>query len=184
MARSRKKLGEILVGWGVITNDQAEKAATLAKGSGKRLGDALVEAGFAKEEQVAKALANQFGMEYVDLSANGMTEKIDLKLIPDDLVKKHLILPISKTGNRLQLIVHDPMDLELFDMLRFRLNVELDQRLSSKGQIKKYLDAAAAGTARRFDSGQSLVTESIDKTIDRTIDKSVDRSMDKSIDVA
>ena len=59
MARSRKKLGEILVGWGVITAEQAEKAATLARGSGKRLGDALVEAGFAKEDQVAKALAKQ-----------------------------------------------------------------------------------------------------------------------------
>jgi type IV pilus assembly protein PilB len=183
MARSRKKLGEILVGWGVITSDQAEKAATLAKGSGKRLGDALVEAGFAKEDQVAKALANQFGMEFVDLAANGVADKIDLKLIPDDLVRKFLILPISKSGNRLQLLVHDPMDLELFDMLRFRLNVELDQKLASKGQIKKYLDQAAAGTARKFTADQSLVTESIDKTIDRTIDKSVDRSMDKSIDV-
>jgi type IV pilus assembly protein PilB len=184
MARSRKKLGEILVGWGVITVEQAEKAAAIARGSGKRLGDALVEAGFAKEDQVAKGLANQFGMEYVDLSANGMAEKIDLKLIPDDLVKKHLILPISKNGSRLAIIIHDPMDLELFDMLRFRLNVELDQRLAPKTQIKKFLDAAAAGTGRRFTADQSLVTDSIDKTIDRSVDKSVDRSMDKSIDVA
>src|SRR5215510_2875775 len=137
MARSRKKLGEILVGWGVITQDQADKATNLAKGSGKRIGDALIEAGFAKEDQVYKALANQYGMEFVDLSANGMAEKIDLKLIPEDLVKKHLILPLSKAGNRLQLIVHDPMDLELFDMLRFRLNVELDQKLAAKSQIRK-----------------------------------------------
>src|SRR5436190_558235 len=184
MARSRKKLGEILIGWGVITTDQAEKAATLAKGSGKRLGDAIVEAGFAKEDQVAKALANQFGMEFVDLAANGVADKIDLKLIPDDLVRKFLILPIAKSGNRLQLLVHDPMDLELFDMLRFRLNVELDQKLTAKSQIKKYLDAAAAGTARKFTADQSLVTDSIDRSIDKSVDKSVDRSMDKSIDVA
>ncbi len=182
MARLRKKLGEILVGWGAINNDQAEKAASLAKASGKRLGEALVEAGFAKEDQVAKALATQFGMEYVDLASNGVADKIDVKLMPDDLVKKHLILPMSKTGNRLQLLIHDPMDLELFDMLRFRLNVELDLRLSSKSAIKKYLEASTAGTARRFEAGQSLVTESIDRTIDRTIDKSVDRSLDKSID--
>jgi type IV pilus assembly protein PilB len=182
MARLRKKLGEILVGWGAITNEQAEKAASLAKASGKRLGEALVEAGFAKEDQVAKALATQFGMEYVDLASNGVAEKIDLKLMPDDLVKKYLILPMSKTGNRLQLLIHDPMDLELFDMLRFRLNVELDLRLSSKSAIKKFLDAASAGTARRFEAGQSLVTESIDQSIDRSIDKSVDRSLDKSID--
>ncbi|HYE61387.1 MAG TPA: ATPase, T2SS/T4P/T4SS family [Phycisphaerales bacterium] len=184
MARLRKKLGEILVGWGAITNDQAEKAAQLAKASGKRLGEAIVEAGFAKEDQVAKALATQFGMEYVDLNAPGVSEKMQPKLIPDDLIKKYLILPMTKSGNRLQLLIHDPMDLELFDMLRFRLNVELDLRLTSKSAIKKYLDAAAQGTARKFEAGQSLVTESIDKTIDRTIDKSVDRSLDKSIDVS
>ena len=47
MVRSKKKLGEILVGWGVITAEQADKAVTLAKGSGKKMGEALVEGGFA-----------------------------------------------------------------------------------------------------------------------------------------
>ncbi|MFZ2875108.1 MAG: ATPase, T2SS/T4P/T4SS family [Phycisphaerales bacterium] len=182
MARSRKKLGEILVGWGAITPEQADKASVMAKGSGKRLGEVLVEAGFAKEEMVAKGLANQFGMEYVDLTANGVADKIDLKLVPDDLVKKHLILPMGKAGNRLQLIIHDPMDLELFDMLRFRLNVELDQRLAAKSQIRKYLDLAATGTAKKFAATESLVTESIDKSVDRSVDRSVDKSIDVTDD--
>jgi type IV pilus assembly protein PilB len=182
MARSRKKLGEILVGWGAVTNEQVEKAVGLSKASGKRLGDVLVEQGFTREDQVAKALANQFGLEYVDLTANGVAEKIDLKLIPDELVKKHMILPLGKTGNRLQLVIHDPMDLDLFDMLRFRLNVELDQRLASKSQIRKFLDQAAAGTAKKFAATESLVTESIDKSVDRSVDRSVDKSIDVTDD--
>ncbi len=180
MARSRKKLGEILVGWGVVSPEQAEKAAVAAKAAGKRLGEQLVEMNFVKEDQVAKALANQFGMEFVDLSQPGMSDKIDMKLISDDLIKKHLVLPVSKANGRLTLIVHDPMDLELHDMLRFRLNVEIDTKLAPKGQIKKYIEAAAAGTAKKFGAGESLVTSSIDSSVD----KSVDRSMDKSIDVA
>jgi len=184
MARSRKKLGEILVGWGVLTTEQADKAAQTATAQGKRLGDALVEMGLAKEDQVCKALANQFGMEFVDLSASGAADKVDMKLVPEDLVKKHLILPLAKAGGRLQLIIHDPLDLELQDMLRFRLNTEIDPRLAPRSQIKRFIEQAAAGTARRFEADQSLVTDSIDKSIDKTIDKSVDRSMDKSIDVA
>jgi len=183
MARSRKKLGEILVGWGGLTAEQVEKASQVARASGKRLGEVLVESNFAKEDQVAKALANQFGMEYVDLSQGGVADKIDLKLIPDDLIKKHQILPLGKLGNRLQLVVHDPMDLELFDMLRFRLNVELEPRLAAKTQIRKYLEAAAQGTAKKFAANESLVTTSIDKSVDRSVDRSVDKSMDKSIDV-
>ncbi|MDX2116932.1 MAG: ATPase, T2SS/T4P/T4SS family [Planctomycetota bacterium] len=185
MARSRKKLGEILVGWGIITADQAEKASAIAKGSGKRLGDALVEAGFAKEDQVAKALANQFGMEFVDLAANGVASKIDTKLIPDDLIKKHLILPISKAGGRLQLLIHDPMDLELLDMLRFRLNVEVEPKLASRSQIKRFIDGGGptpASQPKLVDPGKSLVTQSIDKSIDSSIDKgaSIDVSSDEA----
>jgi len=184
MARSKKKLGEILVGWDVMTAAQADKAAQNAKASGKRMGDAIVEAGFAKEDQVAKALANQFGMEYVDLAAAGVTEKIDLKLIPDDLIKKHQILPMSKANGRLSVVVHDPLDLELLDMLRFRLNVEVEPKLASRNAIKKFIDASNQGTARQFKQGESLMTSSIDKSVDRSVDKSVDKSMDKSIDVA
>jgi type IV pilus assembly protein PilB len=189
MARSRKKLGDILVGWGMLTAAQSEQAAKVAAGAGKRLGEVIVELGFAKEDQVAKALANQFNYEYVDLAANGAGSQINMKLIPDDLVKKHLILPMEKNNGRLRLIIHDPMDLELMDMLRFRLNVEIEPRLAARSQIKRFIDGhfggnngggvgASSGT-KMVSPDQSLITESIDKTVDR----SVDRSMDKSIDV-
>jgi type IV pilus assembly protein PilB len=183
MARSRRKLGDILVGWGVMTAAQAEQASQMAKGAGKRLGDTIVEAGFAKEDVVAKALANQFGMEFVDLGAGGVGKQIDVKLIPDDLIKKHLILPLEKTNGKLKLIIHDPMDLELLDMLRFRLNTEIEPRIAARSQIKKFIDGQYGGggpaPTKMVGPGESLVTESIDKTVDR----SVDRSLDKSIDV-
>lgn len=180
MARSRKKLGEILVGWGALTKSQVDEAVKAAKGSGKRIGDVLVETGAINEDQVAKALANQFGMEYVDLASNGMAESIDLKLVPEELVKKHLILPLSNANGKLQLIMHDPMDLELIDMLRFRLNVEVDPRLAARSQIKSFIDGSLRPGVTEVGADETLVTDSIDQTIDR----SVDRSVDKSIDVA
>ena len=180
MARSRKNLDQILVEWGAITAEQAGQAQKLAAGSGKRLGDALVEAGFTSEEQVAKALANQFGMEYVDLGPKGgVADQIDLKLIPEDLIKKHMVLPLGKTNGKLQLVIHDPMDLELLDMLRFRLNAEVEPMIAARGQIRAVIESKGAKPTI-VEAGDSLVTDSIDRTIDR----SVDRSMDKSIDVA
>ncbi len=180
MARSRKKLGDILIGWGMAKPDQVEAATKAAKAAGKRLGEALVEGGYVKEDQVAKALANQFNMEYVDLSSDGVAKQIDTKLIPEEMIKKHLVLPMAKTNGKLQLVIHDPMDLELQDMLRFRLNVEIEPRLSSRSQIKAFIENKLTVQPKMVAAGESLVTESIDRTIDR----SVDRSMDKSIDVA
>jgi len=179
MARSRKKIGEILVGWGVLTVEQADTAAKTAKATGKKMGDAIIEGGFASEEQVTKALANQFGMEYVDLASNGVAAQINAKLIPEDLIKKHVVLPLAKANGRLQLIIHDPMDLELLDMLRFRLNTEVDPRLAPRSQIKAYIDGKLKAV-KEVAAGTSLITDSIDKTID----KSVDKSMDKSIDIS
>jgi len=183
MARSRKKLGEILVDWKIINIEQAEKAVVVAKGARKRMGEALVELGFAKDDQVAKALASQFGYEYVDLAASGAADKIDMKLLPLEVIKKHAILPMSKTGGRMAIIIHDPLDLQLSDELRFRYGVEMDPRLAPRAAIRKFIEASQAGTARTFSADQSLVTDSIDRSIDKSVDKSVDRSMDRSIDV-
>lgn len=182
MARSRKKLGEILVGWGVVSQQQLDSALSKAKSSGKRLGDSLIELGFANEDQVTKGLANQFSLEYVDLESNGVSAQINTKLIPEDLIKKHLILPLSKNNGKMQLIAHDPADLELFDMLRFRLNADIETKLASRTQIKKYLDSSLGGPKvdKGVDANKTLVTDSID----RSIDKSVDKSVDKSIDIA
>ncbi len=179
MARSRKKLGEILVGWSIITVEQAEEATTKAKSSGKRLGDALIELGYANDEQVAKALANQFAMEYVDLSNASVADKIDPKIIGEDMVKKHLVLPLEKKNGRLQLVIHDPLDLELLDMFRFRYSVEIEPRLAARSQIKAFIDdRMGGGGAKKVDPGQALVTDSIDRSIDRSLDKSIDVTAD------
>jgi type IV pilus assembly protein PilB len=179
MARLRKKLGEILVGWGSLSQEQVDAGVAKAKSSGKRIGDMLIEMGAVNEETVAKALANQFGIEYVDLASNGVANQVDPKLIPEDLIKKHMVLPLAKVNGRLTLIIHDPLNLELQDMLRFRLKSDIETRLASRSAIKGFIDGKM-GKDKQVAAGQSLVTDSIDKTIDR----SVDRSVDKSIDIA
>ncbi len=177
MARQRKKLGEILVGWGAVSAETVDGAVGKARASGKRIGDMLIELGAVNEEMVAKALANQFGLEYVDLGSTGIANQVDAKLVPDDLIKKHLILPLAKTNGRLTLIIHDPLNLELQDMLRFRLKTEIDTRLASRSAIKGFIDSKL-GKPKEVGAGQSLVTDSIDKTIDRSVDKSMDKSID------
>jgi type IV pilus assembly protein PilB len=90
---------------------------------------------------------------------------------------------MSKKNGRLEVIVPDPMDLELADMLRFRLNTEIEPKLASKSRIDHLINQIFEGGpsmvgAGQVEEGQSLVTESIDQTIDRSVDKSVDKSID------
>jgi len=185
MARTRKKLGDILTGARLITEEQLQTALGMQKGAGKRIGEMLIDAGFAKEEDVAKALAKQFGLRYVDVSKPEISEKIDLSLLPDDLIKKHLILPLGKANGRIRLAMHDPKNIELIDMLRFRLNTEVDPYISTRSKIKGFLDSQGGGTLPSMtEPDASLITDSIDRSIDRSMDKSVDSSIDQAAESA
>lgn len=179
--RRRQKIGEILLGWNTITEEQLQQGLTIAQRTGKRLGEALIEAGHATEEDVTKALATQFDMEYLNLDRPEASGRIDMSLVPEDLARKHLILPLGKENGRLKLLIHDPMDLELLDLLRFRLNTEIDTALASKRQIKAQIDGGS-DTKGMF-SDESLVTDSVDVTMDQSVDRSVDRSVDASVDL-
>ncbi|MBL8745806.1 MAG: Flp pilus assembly complex ATPase component TadA [Phycisphaerae bacterium] len=181
MALSRKKIGEILVGMSVITPAQLNEALAKQKTAGKRLGEVLIDMGAAKEDDVAQALAKQFNYEYVDPGDAKVGALIDLKAVPDDLIRKHLILPMGKEKNRLRLIIHDPKDLELLDMLRFRLNTEIEPRIAARGRIKMFLEQKGE-KPRMTDAapGGSLMTSSIDKSMDKSVDSSIDQAAESA----
>ncbi len=162
MARSRKKLGQILQRWGVINEQQIEEALNVAKGSSRRFGEVLVELDFATEDDVAKALATQFGLEYIDLDSQEAMKAANLDLMPTDLIKKFLVLPLEKNDNRMKVLIHDPMDLELLDLLRFRMNCEIDTALGSRTKIKGFIDTLLSETEASID--ETVRQLSIDRT--------------------
>jgi type IV pilus assembly protein PilB len=170
MARKHKKLGEILLDWGKIAPGDLETALKYAVEHGRRIGQALVELGSVTEEDVGKALAEQFGLEYVDPEHN-VDISAAINLIPEDLIRKHFVLPYGKKDGRLRVVIHDPLDLDTQDMLRFRLATDIDCVLAVKSKIKAYIDNFLAGKG-----------DSIDKTVDEIKQASMDSSVDASVD--
>ncbi len=174
MARKRRQLGEILKRWGLIDDEKLEEGLKIARGSRKRIGEVLVDLGYAQQNDVAKALASQFGMEFVDLDQPDMVSKDNLELIPADLIKKYLVLPMGKDGNKLKVLVHDPMDLSLIDDLRFRLGGELELALGAKEKIKEYIESFMSET-------QASIDEEVRKM---TMDQSLDRGASLDVHMA
>ena len=148
MARKlRQKLGEILVAAKTLGQDKVDAALKAAAGTGKRIGEVLVEMGACSEEDIAKALAAQFGMEFFNLERAEYSARIDMSLMSEDLARKYLVLPVSKTGGRLKLVIHDPLDLDTLEVLRFRLNAEIDAAIASRRQISYHLDGDKKGAS-------------------------------------
>src|SRR5438477_10719185 len=86
MAKAQKKLGEILVEWGFVQPKEVEKALAHAKQKHLRLGEALLDLKLCTENHVYKALAQQHGMEYIDLDKSSVPPNA-VNLIPDDLMR-------------------------------------------------------------------------------------------------
>ena len=161
MARRRKKLGEILVSWNVITPEALADALAYAAEHGKRIGEALIELELATDEDVTKALATQFDLEYVDLDKNVLVPAV-LEQFPRELITRYRVLPMSRDDGRFKIIISDPLDLELLDMLRFRLNCELECALAPKSKIQRYIETF-------LDDVGASVDEAIEE-IDRDVD--------------
>jgi type IV pilus assembly protein PilB len=187
MAKTQKKLGEILTEWGIISQKEVNKALDHAKAKNLRIGEALIDLKLCSESNVFKALAQQHNMEYVELDRNQVPANA-AALVPEDLMRKYLILPLGMENGRLRIAVHDPLDLEMLDVLRYRLNKQIRTSLAPRGRIKSIQDSlfntSAANTIdKTIDSTLKSLDRTIDRSLDKSLDKSVDRSIDKSIDL-
>src|SRR5258708_5045148 len=124
MAKQQKRLGELLVEWGTANTKDVEKALEHGKKQGLRIGDALIDLKLVADSEVYKALASQHNMEYVDLEQTSIPAAV-VNSIPDDLIKRYMILPLAREGGKLKIVVHDPLDLEMLEILRFRLHIDI-----------------------------------------------------------
>ncbi len=156
--KKRRRLGEILYKKGLIDKEALVNALETAKANNQRLGQTLVELGVVDEEHVTEAIAKQFGLEYVDLDKTTIPANAK-EFIPEELVKKHNVLPLEMSNGRLKVIIGDPLDLDTLDLLRFRLNVELDCCLASESKIRSYINKSMDEVRSSIDATAAELTE-------------------------
>lgn len=105
-----KKLGEILIEHGCLTQTQLDHAlAQQQKTPGKLIGEILIEAGFVSEEDIVVALATQFNVPYLPIGNFTLNENADQWLSPE-LMQKYRCVPLDRIGNLLTLVMADPAD--------------------------------------------------------------------------
>jgi len=139
MAKKRRKLGEILYKAGIVKKERLIDAIKTAKAEKRRLGDVLLKAGLVDEETLTKAVAKQFGLRYVSFDQIEIPDEA-MRLLPEELMRKHNIIPLGMANGRMKLIISDPLNLDAMDAVRFRLNAELECYLANPVRIRSYLD--------------------------------------------
>ncbi|MBI4752879.1 Flp pilus assembly complex ATPase component TadA [Candidatus Desantisbacteria bacterium] len=111
----RYRLGEMLVRDKMITEKQLQIALTAQRTSGKRLGRMMRELGFISEEVLMNYLSQQLRIPQVSLADIDEIPSELIKAVPGFLVRRHLLIPISKTAQTITVAMTDPLDIFAID---------------------------------------------------------------------
>jgi type IV pilus assembly protein PilB len=120
----RRPLGQILKARGVVREGQIQEALAEQRKTGGLIGQILVELGHAKSSDIALALAEQAGMEIVDLS-KGVPEKAALALVDGDTAHAYGVLPLAVQGRTLTVAIGDPLNTAVLEDLRFQTGLDV-----------------------------------------------------------
>ncbi len=138
-------LGELLIREKLITSEQLKSAAEYEKKNKVSIGSALVALGIITEENMAQALSRQLGYPYIDLSQFEVYPDV-IELIPPDIAKKHMIMPIHRIRSFLTMAMVDPTDLDVIENVRFRTSLSVQPVIASESgvseAISKYYGAS------------------------------------------
>jgi len=166
MAAKRKDdWTDILIRQGVISREQLAEAQEMADQLRIKLSDSLIRLGYATGEEITRALAQQHGLEYVNLSEVVIPPSV-VELVPESLAREDAILPLAEHDGALTVIVSDPLDYEVFEKLRFILNRQIEVALAPREDILEAVNRYYGQTVG--ESADSMLQEFTDTAIDFT----------------
>ena len=138
-----KRIGDLLIEKGILTQDQLNIALTEQKKSRDQLGKIIVSMGFATEAVVRDVLGEALGQESVDLSKIIVDTEV-LQLVSKEIARRFKILPLSinKQKGLLSVAISDTFNVVAIDQLRALLGGELDITpvLAGESEIENAID--------------------------------------------
>jgi type IV pilus assembly protein PilB len=136
---------------GLIDPDVAREAQTAASAQRKPIARYLVENNLATSPQVLGAISAEFGIPLFDPSAMDPNQSA-LKLVSDELINKHNIIPLFKRGGKLFVGTADPANFAATEDLRFTTNLSIEMILVEEDQIKRTVEAWQTASGGNFDA--------------------------------
>ena len=142
--------GRRLVEEGLLSEEQATAATAAASDLGRTFTSHLVRENLIDPVGFAHVAADEFGLPLLDLNALDM-RNAPSELVKEDLMRKHLVLPIMKRGKRLFVAVADPTNQSGIDEVAFTTGLNVEAVLAASDSITQGIDRLIAGSSQAFD---------------------------------
>lgn len=136
---TKKKLGDLLVDLGLISESNLRAVLESQKESKKKLGEILIEEKYVSEREFLEVLEFQQGVPYIDLDRFSI-EADAPKLISENLAKRHTVVPVSHDGVTITLAMNDPLDIYAIDDVKLATGLEVKPVIASKIAIIDAID--------------------------------------------
>lgn len=133
---ARKKLGELLLEAGVISEASLRTALAEQRRWGGTLGRTLIEMRAINEEELVRALSSQLGMQAVDLDAMTVPQQV-IDLVPGELAQQWSLVPFAQPMKFLDVAMSDPTNLGIIDELRIRTQLNIRSFLAGPKAIER-----------------------------------------------
>jgi len=134
-------LARKLVHDGLISDAQAQEAFEAATKNKVPFVSYLVEKKIAGSRQIAQSAAEEFGVPLLDIDAVDLDPDV-VKLVKEDLIRKHHSLPLYKRGNRIFIAVSDPTNLQALDEIKFHVGMGAEAVLVQDDKLARIIDKA------------------------------------------
>ncbi|MFH0926309.1 MAG: type IV-A pilus assembly ATPase PilB [bacterium] len=142
------RLGEMLVKANLITQEQLNHALEEQKKTGGRLGYNLIRLNYLKEEDLTVFLSKQYGVSSVNLASFTIAEST-IKLVPFELAKRYMVIPLNRIGTTLTLAMADPSNIFALDDIKFMTGYCVEPVVAPESAvreaIKRYYGGGGGG---------------------------------------
>jgi type IV pilus assembly protein PilB len=150
MAGGRKRIGELLVETGLLSEEDLTRALSTQRTRRGKIGEVIVSLGLATEDEIAQAISLQLGIPLLDLE-NTPVEPQAIELIPEKVARKHRIIPVSLEDKDLHIAMADPLSFEAFEDVRFASGFTIKTSIATPSGILWAID-------QHYNLGSSLST--------------------------
>jgi type IV pilus assembly protein PilB len=141
-----------------LSSEQIHKALEVQRETREPLAQTLANMGLITEKEKAKILGKQWGIPFIDLSEYPLDVET-VKLLPQHLLQRLKVLPLTKSGNRLSVAMVNPLDVFAIDQMRLVSGMEIDTLLATEDDINAALSHAFSGQEEIGAALQQAVSE-------------------------
>jgi len=183
--RERKRLGELLIEAGALTDAQLQTALAGQKKSGLKLGQYLIQSGILKENIIIDSVGQQLRIDRYTPDKHPYDDRID-SYLAEELAQKYRLVPLSKRGHLLLIAMTDPMDINALDAVEIATNLEVEPVICSENDYELLFGAIYGRSEQQKDlfGGMTAAEDDSDITTQVGSDEKEDIAIDTLQDQA